>query len=95
MEGRADIGFSHPDSRKPNCGGPHGAWADACAAKREAGQSARGWRSPFPPRRERRTKGAVESLEDESPVVETPVAREVTGEMEVEVESALALEMEE
>ena len=31
-----------------NCGGSHGARADACAAKREARLAARGWRSPPP-----------------------------------------------
>ena len=37
-----------------NCGGPHGARADASAAKRGARVGARGWRSPSP---ERRKKG--------------------------------------
>ena len=36
-----------------NCGGPHGARADACVAKREARGEARGWQSPSPKRREK------------------------------------------
>ena len=36
-----------------NCGGPHGARADACAAKREARGEARGWRSPSSKRQEK------------------------------------------
>ena len=36
-----------------NCGGPHGARADACAAKREARVEAKGWRSASPKRREK------------------------------------------
>lgn len=36
-----------------NCGGPHGARADACATKREAPGEAREWRSPSPKRREK------------------------------------------
>ena len=46
--------------------------------------SSRVWKSPPPPRRERRTKGAMESPEVESPEVETPVAQEGSGETEVE-----------
>ena len=46
-----------------NCGGPHGARADACAAKKIAQHAARGWRSPPPPRREKKR---------EAPGVETP-----------------------
>ena len=85
----------HGAAKCANCGGPHWARADACAAKRGARQSARGWRSPPPQRREQRAEGAVESPEDESPEVETPVSREGTGEMEVEVEFEPALGMEE
>ena len=44
----------HVTAKCANCGGPHGARADACAAKRIAQHAARGWRSPPPPRRERR-----------------------------------------
>ena len=49
-------------------------------AKREARLAAGGWRSPPPERRARRTEGAVESPEDKSPKVETPVAQEGSGE---------------
>ena len=64
------MGKGHPCpygvAKCANCGGARGARADACAAKREARLSARGWRSPPPPRRER---GAVapEAPEDEAP----------------------------
>lgn len=43
-----------------NCAGPHSARADACAAKREAWQSAQRWKAPPPPRRE---QGAEEPAE--------------------------------
>ena len=56
-----------------NCGSPHGAGADACAAKKIAQHAARGWRSPSPPRRERR--GA--------PGVAAPAVEE-EGELEAE-----------
>ena len=36
----------HGTAKCANCGGPHGARADACAAKREARGAARRWRSP-------------------------------------------------
>ena len=53
------VGKGHPcphgAAKYANCGEAHGARADACAAKREARLSARGWRSPLPPRRERGT----------------------------------------
>ena len=84
------VGKGHPcphgAAKCANCGEAHAARADACAAKREARLSARGWRSPSPPRRERRTKGAVQSPEDETPEVETPVAQGDMGEAEVEAE---------
>ena len=44
----------HTTAKCANCGGPHGARADACAAKKIAQHAARGWGSPPPPRRERR-----------------------------------------
>ena len=47
----------HGTTKCANCGGPHGSRADACTAKRSARQLARGWKSPSPPRRERRTEG--------------------------------------
>ena len=46
----------HGAAKCANCVGARGARADACAAKREARLSGRGWRSPPPPRQER---GAV------------------------------------
>ena len=39
-------GCSHTTTRCANCKGPHGARADACAAKKEARQLAWRWRSP-------------------------------------------------
>ena len=67
-----------------NCGGSHGARADACAAKGEARLAARGWRSAPRERRERRAAGAGEAPEDRSPEVEAPVAQGGLGEAEVE-----------
>ena len=74
----------HGVAKCANCSGSHGARADVCAARRKARLAARGWRSPPPERRARRTEGAVESLEDKSPEVETPVAQEGSGEAGVE-----------
>ena len=48
----------HGQTRCVNCGGPHRAWADACAAKKTARQLARGWKTPPPPSRERKAPGA-------------------------------------
>ena len=77
-----------------NCGGSHGARADACAAKREARLSARGWRSPPPPWRERGARapeGAAEA--PGAPEDEVPTAQEgMEGETEVEVEVEPTLE---
>ena len=42
----------HGEARCANCGGPHGARVDACAAKKKARQFARGLRSPQGARRE-------------------------------------------
>ena len=39
----------HTTAKCANCGGPHGARADACVAKRIAQHASRGWRSPPPP----------------------------------------------
>ena len=52
---------SHTTTKCANCGGPRGARADVCGAKRIAQHAARGWRSPPPPRREKRreTPGAT------------------------------------
>ena len=64
----------HTTAKCTNCGGPHGARADACAAKKIAQHAARGWRSPPPPRREKKK---------ETPGVATPGVEE-EGELEVE-----------
>ena len=54
----------HTTAKCANCGGPHGARAEACASKRKARQSARGWLTPPPPQRERKAfeKGALTAL---------------------------------
>ena len=70
----------HKEARCTNCGGAHGARADVCAAKREARQIARGWRTLPPPRRER-GPGAPEAPEDETPIAQEG---EETGETEAE-----------
>ena len=72
-----------------NCGGPHGARADACAAKREARVEARGWRSPSPKRREK-------GKEPEVPKERTAATQgEEEGEMEVTVMEVTVMEGEE
>ena len=73
-----------------NCGGPHGARADACMAKRKAQVEARGWRSRSPKRRE---KGE----EPEVPKERTTATQgEEEGEMEVTgPEGEEVVEMEE
>ena len=43
----------HGTVKCANCGGPHGARADAFAAKKEARVEARGWRPPSPRRQEK------------------------------------------
>lgn len=72
----------HTTAKCANCGGPHGAGADACAARRIAQNAARGWRSPPPPRREQRrdAPGAT------APGVEEEGGSEVEGGAEPEVE---------
>ena len=65
---------SHVMAKCANFGGPHGARADACAAKKIAQHAARGWRSPPPPRRERK---------EEVPAAAAPAVKE-EGELEVE-----------
>ena len=44
----------HTTAKCANCGGPHGARADACVAKKIAQHASRGRRPPPPPRREKR-----------------------------------------
>ena len=74
---------SHTTAKCANCGGPHGARADACQAKRIAQHAARGWRSPSPPRRERRR---------EAPGAEATTAQ---GEEQGEEQGEPAAEMKE
>ena len=67
---------SHTTAKCANCGGPHGARADACVAKKIAQHASRGWRSPPPPRREKKRK---------VPVAEAPgVEKEDVPEVEME-----------
>ena len=61
-----------------HCGGPHGAQADACQAKRIAQHATRGWRSPPPPQRKR-----MKAPEVETPGIEEEGERDVP---EVEME---------
>ena len=68
-----------------NCKGPHGARADACAAKKEARQLAWGWKSPPRPRREKGAK-APEVPDDETPATQQEAGEEVDTEVEMEVE---------
>ena len=70
--------YPHATVKCANCGGPHGARTEACAAKSTAHQAARGWKSP---RRERKAHEA-----------ETAAAQVETAEAEVEAESEPALE---
>ena len=84
----------HGTAKCANCGGPHGARADACAAKREARGEARGWRSPSPRRRE---KGKGPEKPEERA---TAAQGEEEGEAEVSVPeeegaAQAAMEMEE
>ena len=84
----------HGTVKCANCGGPHGAKADACAAKREARGEAKGWRSPSPKRRERGKR--PEEPEERA----TATQGEAEGEAEVVVPgeedaAQVAMEMEE
>ena len=82
----------HGTAKCANCGGPHGARADVCAAKREAQQSARRWRSPPPPRRERGAEGPGEAPETAGPAA---LGEEVASEPEAEGVVEPGPEMEE
>ena len=78
-EGAAHALMGRPSV--PTAGDPC-ARAEACTAKREARGAAICWRSPPPPRRERRTAEMPKNPEEE-----TPAAQEVVeGEREVEME---------
>ena len=68
----------HGTAKCANCGGPHGARADAYAAKREARFSARGWRSSLPHRE--KLGEATEAPGDEATVAQ---GGEGVGETEV------------
>ena len=65
-----------------NCGGPHRAQADACAAKREAWWEARGRRTLPPLRQVRRDNEALKEPKIEA----TASHEEARGEAEAEVE---------
>ena len=73
----------HTTAKRANCGGPHGARADACAARKIAQHTARGWRSPPPPRKEQRREApgaAASGVEEEGePEVEGTAEPEVEG----------------
>ena len=64
--------------------GTHGAWADDCTSRREARGAARGWRSPPPPRWERRAAEAPKTPEDETPAAHGGMEGEAEVEMEEE-----------
>ena len=68
-------------ARCRNCSGPHLSQANVCPVKREAWRVAKGWRSPSPPRRERRASAPPENEAPENPVTGGP-----EGEMEAEVQ---------
>ena len=72
----------HTTAKCANCGGPHGARADACAARKIAQHAARGWRSPPPPRREKRREAPEATAPDAGGEGEP----EVEGDAEAEVE---------
>ena len=78
-------GCMHVTTQCANCRGPHGARADACAAKREARQLAWGWKSPPHPRREKGAK-TPETPEHETPTTQQETGEEVDTEVEMEVE---------
>ena len=63
----------HTTAKCANCGGPHGARADACVAKKIAQHASRGWRSPPSPRR----KGKREVPGPEAPGAEEECVPEV------------------
>ena len=71
----------HRTTKCANCGGPHGAWADACAAKGEARGKARGWRSPPPLRRAKKGAEAPEEPEVEPTVTQEEARSEAEAEV--------------
>ena len=74
----------HGSTKCANCGGPHGARADACAAKRMTRQLTRGRKTPPPPRKVRGAKAL------EAPEHEAPGAQEGGEAGEVEAEGRVA-----
>ena len=74
----------HTTAKCANCGGPHGARADACQAKRIAQHATRGWRSPPPPRRERKRAPEMKTpgVEEERGLDVPEVEMEEVGEEE-------------
>ena len=89
----------HVTAKCANCGGPPGARAEVCAAKRIAQHAARGWRSPSPSRRERRgapgaTAPAVEEEGELGVEEEGELGVEEEGELKVEEEGELKVEEE-
>ena len=79
----------HGVAKCANCGWVYGARTDACAAKREARQLAKGWKTPLPSRRERGAKAPG------APEVETPAAQDTEERGEMEVEKGLEAAPEE
>ena len=72
----------HTTAKYANCGGPHGARADACVSKKIAQHAAKGWRSPPPPRREQRREApgsTAPGVEEGEPEVEGGAEPEVEG----------------
>ena len=70
----------HTTARCANCGGPHVTRADACMAKKIAQHATRGWRTPPPPRREKRAPGATAPGVEEDAYVPEVEMEEVGGE---------------
>ena len=85
----------HGTTKCANCGGPHGARADACAAKSEAWGEARGWRSPSPKRREKGAKVPEEPEERVTAAQGEEEGRKEVSEPEEEGVAQVAMEMEE
>ena len=85
----------HGTTKCANCGGSHGARADACAAKREARREAKGWRSPSPKRREKGAKVPEEPEERATPAQGEEEGRTEVSEPEEEGVAQAAMGMEE
>ena len=81
---RRGCACTHVVARCRNCAGPHLSQTNVCPVKREVRQSAKGWRSPSPLRRERKAAAPPEEKTTESPVTEEG-GREVERQPEAEV----------